>query len=83
MHNIANLADIHPEIIRKPNFPESHTLPETNSKFAPENRPNPKRKGSSSNHSFSGATPPKFFTWPLKNDAWKMSFLLGLPIFRG
>ena len=26
------------------------TLPETNSKFAPENRPKPKRKQSSSNH---------------------------------
>ena len=31
------------------------TLPETNSKFAPENRPGPKRKGSSPNLHFSGA----------------------------
>ena len=30
------------------------TLPETNSKFAPENRPGPKRKGSYSKHWFSG-----------------------------
>ncbi len=28
-------------------------------------------------------TPPKFNSSPLKNDGWKMSFLLGLPIFRG
>ena len=26
---------------------------------------------------------PRNFTWNLKNDCWKMSFLLGLPIFRG
>ena len=31
-----------------------HTLPKTNSKFAPENRPVPKRKQSYSNHPFSG-----------------------------
>ena len=33
------------------------TLPKTNSHFAPENRPKPKRKGlySNSNHQFSGA----------------------------
>ena len=30
-------------------------LPETNSKFAPENRPKPNRKGSYSNHPFLGA----------------------------
>ena len=30
------------------------TLPETNSQFTPENRQNPKRKGSYSNHPFSG-----------------------------
>ena len=30
------------------------TLPETNIDIAPENRPKPKRKGSSSNHQFSG-----------------------------
>ena len=29
--------------------------PETNSKLAPENRPKPNRKGSYSNHPFSGA----------------------------
>ena len=28
-------------------------------------------------------TPLKFNSSPLKNDGWKMSFLLGLPIFRG
>ena len=28
-------------------------------------------------------TPPKFNSLPLKNDGWKMSFLLRLPIFRG
>ena len=27
-------------------------------------------------------TPPKFNSLPLKNDGWKMSFLLRLPIFR-
>ncbi len=32
-----------------------YTLPETNSKFAPENRPKPNRKGSYSNHPFLGA----------------------------
>ena len=26
---------------------------------------------------------PRNLTWPLRNDGWKMSFLLGLPIFRG
>ncbi len=26
---------------------------------------------------------PQNLTMPLKNDGWKMSFLLGLPIFRG
>ena len=26
---------------------------------------------------------PRNLTWPLKNDGWKMSFLLGLPIFKG
>ena len=26
---------------------------------------------------------PQNLTWPPKNDGWKMSFLLGLPIFRG
>ena len=26
---------------------------------------------------------PRNLTWPLKNDGWKMSFLLGLPILRG
>ena len=26
---------------------------------------------------------PRNLTWPLKNDGWKMSFLLGLRIFRG
>ena len=26
---------------------------------------------------------PRNLTYPLKNDGWKMSFLLGLPIFRG
>ena len=31
------------------------TLPETNGKFAPENRPKPNRKGSYSNHPFLGA----------------------------
>ena len=31
------------------------TFPETNSKFAPENRPGPKRKRSYSNHPCSGA----------------------------
>ena len=36
-------------------FSKNGTLPETNSEFAPENRPGPKRKGSSSNHQFSGA----------------------------
>ena len=35
---------------------EKHkTLPETNSKFAPENRPSYKETSSSSNHPFSGA----------------------------
>ena len=34
---------------------ERNTLPETNSEFTPENRPGHKRKGSSSNHPFSGA----------------------------
>ena len=29
------------------------------------------------------STPRKFNSSPLKNDGWKMSFLLGLPIFRG
>ena len=28
-------------------------------------------------------TTPKFKSSPLKNGGWKMSFLLGLPIFRG
>ena len=32
-----------------------NTLPETNGKFAPENRPGPNRKGSYSNHPCSGA----------------------------
>ena len=32
-----------------------HSLPETNSKFAPENMPKPNRKGLYSNHQFSGA----------------------------
>ena len=26
---------------------------------------------------------PKNLTWPLKNDGWKMNFLLGLSIFGG
>ena len=34
---------------------EKGTLPKTNSIFAPENRPGPKRKRSYSNHPFSGA----------------------------
>ena len=28
-------------------------------------------------------TPPKFSSSPLKNDGWKITFLLGWPIFRG
>jgi len=29
------------------------------------------------------ALPPGSLTWPLKMDGWKISFLLGNPIFRG
>ena len=34
-------------------------------------------------HGGNVCTPPKFNSSPLKNDGWKMSFLLGLSIFRG
>ena len=30
-----------------------------------------------------GSHGPKFNSWPLKNDGWKTTFLLGRPIFRG
>ena len=37
------------------NFIREKILPETNSHFAPANRPKPNRKGSYSKHPFSGA----------------------------
>ncbi len=39
----------------KISHPKLYTLPKTKSDFSLENRPGPKRKGSSSNHPFSGA----------------------------
>ena len=83
--HMANLADIHPEIIRKPQLSrESYPPWNIHSKFAPENRPNPERiSDRPPTMPFSGATPPKFNSSPLKNDAWKMSFLLGPCLFLG
>ncbi len=49
-----------------------------NSEFTPENRPGPKRKGSSSNHQ-TNISPLKINGWKI----WKMNFLLGKPIFTG
>ena len=51
--------------------PMHHTLPETNILVAPEHRPKPKRKGSSSNHRFlgdmlvSGSVHLRFMVFPL------------------
>ena len=51
------LEDVPPIVKKNGDFPASHvTLPTTNSKFAPENRPKPKRpkkeRIESSNHPF-------------------------------